>query len=380
MLFTQAVALSTRVVRITFNGVADATALNPANYVLAPQTLAVPPTPGVPVAVSSVSEVTGSGMSQFELTANDDLSLGVNYLITATGITGVTAPNNKIVFVAYKPPEPVGRDFAFREWIPRINWREDSGDLEKFISAVQEVGSLLLYGVDGWGTIYDPDYCAEKYLDILLTQIANPFDYFELSVIEKRRLVQLLLPIYRQKGTAPGIENAIRLFFAREAAVIPLQNVTGMRLGTSKLSVDWVLGYTGANYTFKVKVESNDGTIPDSRIAKVVDYMRAAHEHPVLLGALPSPTLTSATPGAPGAIALNWSAPPSGTPAGGYRLYWRTAAGVKEYNSTPVNVGAATTYNMTGVPSGQTRYFVVAAVDSAGKSGFESNERSATAV
>ena len=51
-------------------------------------------------------------------------------------------------------------------------------------------------------------------IDILLINLGNPFPFIEMTEIQKRRLARSLIPIYRLKGTAKGIEQAI-LFFLR---------------------------------------------------------------------------------------------------------------------------------------------------------------------
>jgi len=98
-----------------------------------------------------------------------------------------------------------------------------------------------------------------------------------------------------------------------------------------------------------------------------------------------SATPVAATPGAPASltaalkgktISLSWAAPASngGAAIAGYRIYRGTASGGESLLTT---VGNVTTYKDAGVTSGQTYYYYVTAVNSAGE-GARSVEASAT--
>lgn len=92
--------------------------------------------------------------------------------------------------------------------------REGTGDLEKFFACIQEVFTRLLEDID----VFFNELCAidlmrPEFLDTALADMGNPFaNDFSLTTSEKRKLLSTLTEIYRQKGTCPGIVNAVRIF------------------------------------------------------------------------------------------------------------------------------------------------------------------------
>lgn len=88
---------------------------------------------------------------------------------------------------------------------------DHTGDLFRFIACLQEVTNLLLADVDRWPDIFDLERAPEAFVDLILRDLGNPFP-FELDAMGKRRLASVLVEMYRQKGTAKGIQNAIRFF------------------------------------------------------------------------------------------------------------------------------------------------------------------------
>jgi hypothetical protein len=63
----------------------------------------------------------------------------------------------------------------------------------------------------------------------------------------------VLVPIYRQKGTAAGIRNAIRFFLGVDVTSVSAFHGTTLILGESELGVDWELGpILAARFGFQV--------------------------------------------------------------------------------------------------------------------------------
>ncbi len=85
-------------------------------------------------------------------------------------------------------------------------------------------------------------------------------------------------------------------------------------------------------------------------------------------GTQPTSTQPSSAQSATGSASLTWAAPTTntdGTPLtdlAGFKVYYGTTPGV--YQS--IDVGAATSYEITGLDVGQTYYFTVTAYDTAG--------------
>lgn len=253
-------------------------ALNPANYVLTPQSF-----PAVTVSVLSVAVLS---TTEFVITTNIDLSHGIQYLVqvnTAEDVSGnaLVAPLNQAFFVAFTPDIPAGRVWDLYKLLPKINRDEDvTGDLLNFVKCLQDVTDLLLFDIDAFSNILDKDIAAEQYVDNMLCDLGNPFSFADLSLVDKRRLISILVPLYKQKGTCIGLENAIRFFVQVDVTCVqPL--LTCMQLGVAELGEDWTLcpSSSVARYTFDI---DSPVVLTDAQITQIIqisDLMKPAHTH-----------------------------------------------------------------------------------------------------
>jgi len=274
-------ALGVRQVRVTFSEPMSDTALDPNGYGLVGVQ--------VPYFVPGLVRVERVGPGTFDLTFDAELSPGITYQLTAVGLEDVAGnpvdpAANTAAFVAVVPAQPVGRRFDLYELLPAMNRREDvSGDLRNLCLCLQDVVTLLLADIDQWVDIFDPDLAPEWALDLMLASMGNPFR-FDLSVTDKRRLVQLLVGIYRQKGTAPGIRNVVRFFLGVEVSVVQFDS-QGFELGVAELGAleppMWELGAGSDTATYSFDVESAVVLTPEQRqrLRTLVEYMKPAHTH-----------------------------------------------------------------------------------------------------
>jgi phage tail-like protein len=165
--------------------------------------------------------------------------------------------------------------------LPKHNRRDDqTGDLWRFIACLQEVADLLLADVDAWTDIFDLERAPEGFLDLILQDLGNPFP-FELDALGKRRLASVLVEMYQQKGTAKGIQNAVRFFLGIEIAAISAFASDALVLGESELGVDWILGPSDrfALYAFNVEVGRILADVERRRLRSIVEYLKPAHTH-----------------------------------------------------------------------------------------------------
>lgn len=257
----------------------------PSNYVIELVSGAPAVTPHV---------VSGTTMSGTTVVLHLDKPMTRNavYRITATNVSdtngnSIIAPGNAALFVGYTCPAPAERDFQYLDMLPKIAVALDDedarGDLRKLSSVLQEAIDLLLCEIDRWPNILDPDTAPEVWLDSILADLGNPFT-FELSVIEKRRLAQILVDIYRSKGTGPGIVNAIRLFLGIEVTL----NVPGwapLGLGDAVIGDSFILGSSDPEVllTFQIRVNQVLTAEEQQRLLAIVDYMSDAREFFVLI-------------------------------------------------------------------------------------------------
>lgn len=277
-------ATGLRTVRVEFNeavkqlsaGASD-DALNPANWIVLP--LEYPAVTPVVLSVASVSS------SIVDVTVAVELSFGKLHQVQATGVkdvhgNAIAPPNNAVSFMSVRPQSPLGRSFDLWSMLPRKNRREDeTGDLRRFILCLQDVVDLLLWEIDRFAEILDPDFAEEQYLDAMLLDLGNPFK-FELSEIDKRRLLRVLVPLYRQKGTARGVANAVRFFLGIEATCLPW-NADIWELGVSELGDDTLLGPSGSWALYAFDVSTNLVLTDEirTRLRILVNYMKPAHTH-----------------------------------------------------------------------------------------------------
>lgn len=251
-------------------------ALNPALYSLLRDSA-----PAVDAAPSTVEAVQATAV---DVLFDVPLTPGAQYRFQVGAVAGLSGgavvPGAGVLFTGFVPPQPSARAFMLLSLLAELNRREDeTGDLQRFVACLQEPLTLLLADIDVFTDILDPDLASEAVLDLMLGDLGNPFS-FDLTEVDKRRLIDVLVDIYRQKGTAAGIKNAIRFFLGIEVEFTAYSTI-GLSLGDSLLGVDWVLGSSiSANrYSFEVEVQQPLLADDQSRVRALVDYMKPAHTH-----------------------------------------------------------------------------------------------------
>lgn len=92
--------------------------------------------------------------------------------------------------------------------------------------------------------LFDPDKAPMPFVELMLLSLGNPFRAIILTDTQKRKLVKLLIPIYRQKGTAIGIINAVRFLLGIEIDIIDPHGVDedGWQVGISEIGLNTYAG------------------------------------------------------------------------------------------------------------------------------------------
>jgi len=281
---SSAFARDSRTVRITFNEPVSDTALDPEAYTF--ERLSAFPQAAVDVSAVAVIRVSSAVV---DVTLDLELS-NAPYQVTATGVEDlfenvIGPPLNAATFQGLLCTNaPADRRFELWRMIPQKNREEDATrELEAFFSCLQDVTDLLLCQVDAWTDILDPDKASEPFLDAMLLDLGNPFS-FDLSVQEKRRLISVLVAAYKQKGTAVGIVNLVRLFLGLEVGVIAFNGGGGWELGVDEIG-DLELGPSDSFslYSFEVvATEALTEALTEDQIATITTiarYMKPAHTH-----------------------------------------------------------------------------------------------------
>lgn len=260
-------------------------ALNPASYVIerVSRPAAQPP-------VVWVDRVSNTSVL---LTTGFELTFGAQYMLVVSDVTdefgnAFLPPDNVANFTGWMPPFPAGRRFLLHDFVPAFTLAEDAtDDLRLFLGCLQDTVNLVLYMVDKWAELIDPDTAPESILDAMLADLGNPFD-FELPTVDvKRKLAKVLVRIYQLKGTIPGIVDVIRFFLGIEVTV-EVFNGRGWRLGHDKISSGMrvaspnpaVIGPSGgALYSFRVRTDVILTPEQRTQITTIARYMKGAQEH-----------------------------------------------------------------------------------------------------
>jgi phage tail-like protein len=284
----EAMAISQKIVRLLFDEpvklidtVSTDSALNPLNYQFIRTEL-------FSVDIEAV-EVTAFTTTSVDVEVDIEMTPGLVYNVVVSNIEDlrnnvILAPYNTAAFSGFLTNVPIERNFELWRMLPRINRDSDNGDLFKFISCLQEVTNLLLSDIDYWVNILDPDIASEIFIDAMLQDLGNPFE-FDLELIDKRKLVKLLVEIYKQKGTGIGIINVIRFFLDIEVEINSFSG-EGWDLGIDELgdSVTDGTAILGSGlpyniYSFEI---ISPVALTDSQrdqITDIANYMKPAHTH-----------------------------------------------------------------------------------------------------
>jgi phage tail-like protein len=179
----------------------------------------------------------------FDVSTNWEMTPGQLYRVTVRGTVADDAGNlldgATATFAGFVPEAVEGRSWDYWRLMPYKNRVEDaSHDLERFARCIDETMQLLTYTVDRFPDQYDPDLASDATIDAMLYDCGNPFDWVDLDLtpIQRRKLLRLLVPIYRMKGTARGLEDVVYLLLGEVVTVVEHLG-TGWELGTDELGV-----------------------------------------------------------------------------------------------------------------------------------------------
>lgn len=133
-------------------------------------------------------------------------------------------------------------------------------------------------------------------IDIILTNLGNPFPFFILTESQKRSLARALVPMYRKKGTEEGIEQAVLFFLGLVCEVVDFTSEDDMwLLGESELGEDTYLAPSveGADLFFFIVEFDECLTIQQTEQAvRVIDFMKPGWTHYIITDCLNPTTLT----------------------------------------------------------------------------------------
>jgi phage tail-like protein len=258
-------AVDAETIRVTFDdsmalggagsGLADdVAAWQPSGDTVGITRLNVDPDPGVTLSVTAVSVVAGTNATQFDLTVNWEMTPLCLYQLEVRG-TVTDSSGNPISlavaqFTGFQPLIPDGRRFDYwRMMVPYKNRVEDaSQDLRRFANCIAEVMRLLLSDVDRFTDQFDIDKATDAQVDLMLYDMGNPFDWIDLDLTaaQRRKLLRVLVEIYKLKGTDSGIESVV-LFLLGEVVRVVEAMEGGWVLGVDELGEGAIAQLTSNN-------------------------------------------------------------------------------------------------------------------------------------
>jgi phage tail-like protein len=117
-------------------------------------------------------------------------------------------------------------------------------------------------------------------VDLMLADHGNPFR-FDLTLDQKRALLELLHPIYQLKGTEQGILLLTDFFTDVTITDVRPYTETSWIMGESYMGVDTFMGPSlAANlYSFEVIVDQALTDEERAQLISLIDYIKVAHEH-----------------------------------------------------------------------------------------------------
>ena len=257
----------------------------------------VDPDPAVELTVESVVAVDGTSNSEFDITFNWEQTPACEYHAHVSALVEDDAGNLMdsafvvATFYGFQPDVPPGRVFDLWRFLPRkIRTRDDSKDLKRLINCWQELVNLMIREIDRMPDTFDPDLCDDATIDAMLYDLGNPFSWtdLELTLQQKRKLVRYLVPIYKLKGTATGIEAVVLFLLGKIVHVVDFLAV-GWKLGVDALGdggiaiVKSELSFP-ANLTvppigglpFDIEIQVDDGTTQVIPITPATDFVDPA--------------------------------------------------------------------------------------------------------
>lgn len=239
------------------------------------------------IAADPLTLAPGDALASFvHLHLHDDLTPEISYQLdvaNAVDAYGV-AVDPTYSFVSWQLRDVPGRDFSLWDMIPDGNKAEDvTHELEALIRSFDEVAQVILADSDRFGDLLDPMSTKVEVLDVMLAHLGNPLPFVHsLTEQKKRDLIPLLVPMYKKRGTAAGIEDAVAFFIGKTVAVVPWTTpLNTWVLGVSLLGHNTYIGPSSSfvRYSFVIEHDEVLTAAEEEIIRQIVEFSRPAHTH-----------------------------------------------------------------------------------------------------
>jgi phage tail-like protein len=179
---------------------------------------------------------------------------------------------------------------------PHYARRDPSGVWTRVLAATGAVLDGLAADVDAFATLQDYLACDAKYLPYLAQKLGWALDTASPEALQ-RKMVGLVVPMYRERGTTQGIVDLLNLLLG---IVVTIDEpwADGWRLGSGALGDSATLApappdveYTSPlPYTFYVRFPRALTSAERAAARALITFARRADTHPVLVEPQPQPT------------------------------------------------------------------------------------------
>jgi phage tail-like protein len=179
---------------------------------------------------------------------------------------------------------------------PHYARRDASGVWTRVLEAIGAVLDGMAADVEAFATLQDYLACDARYLPYLAQKLGWALD--TTSPVElQRKMVGLLIPMYRERGTTRGIAAIVNLLLGLEVTIHEPW-ADGWRLGTALLGGDARLSpaipepeyRSPLPYTFYVHVPRVLTSAERAAATALIDFAKRAETHPVLVEPPPART------------------------------------------------------------------------------------------
>lgn len=190
-------------------------------------------------------------------------------------------------FMTYSSPlTPENRELLLYKELPAAERDTDQlGELDFFCAVLDEALRALIVVADDWPLIVtDPDTAGEPWLDLMLWDLGNPFEWLPLDIPRKRLLVRWMDALVALKGSGIGIRAAIRFLLGIEVQVhVYAWGPEG--LGSAVMGESWILGSDDEDdaYTFWVIVDEQLDEETRQYMNRIIEIMKVAHERHLIV-------------------------------------------------------------------------------------------------
>lgn len=227
------------------------------------------------------------------LTIDQPATPGATYTVTASADVADALGNtvepeyNTATFDAYVSPlSPANRLLSLYQELPAAERDTDQfGELKLFCDVLDEGLRALAVVADDWPLIaVDPDTAREDFLDAILWELGNPFEWLPLDIQKKRLLARWMHALVALKGSGIGIRAAIRLLLGIETQV-HVYGFGGAAIGSAEMGSTFILGSDDEDdlYTFWVIVDEQLDTETREYMNRIIDIMKVAHERHLIV-------------------------------------------------------------------------------------------------